>query len=250
MTDLLQGDFGNGRDNSKRLELLLAKLEQKDRLYEYNIPPTIKDFPESKLMDYLEEKYKDDNFVITNPEAIKKYAQSGDIVVKNGDYKEVNWRVKTGSKGKVKKVFENSLEIKFPNCRVKLRESDQLIVYGDGRFFGHDLVEEKPVTSIAVIKGYMVRYEGHPIESVKTFVPDGTKGVITAEYKGQYFITWVNTPNLKFEYPKNPCANHPDHSKPEKYFPAEDFKLIIPNGIDLSELVQEVGKELLREQEG
>ncbi len=90
---------------SPLMERLLKRLEQDDPLFAYNVPATIRTTSnEQELQAYVDKVYGTDTIEIIEPEEIAKYAQPGHVVMKRGEYKELNWRVENDEEGIVRKI--------------------------------------------------------------------------------------------------------------------------------------------------
>ncbi len=95
-------------------------------------------------------------------------------------------------------------------------------------------------------KKMKVKYIGEPIESVKSRVPHGTIGIIAWQKPEGYAIVWKRNENVQ-------CAFAPTYNygwQPQKYFTPQEFKLYVPNKINIPALVKEIENQRLQEMEG
>ena len=252
------------------LQRILKRLEERDEAFAYNVPPAIRNgIDDSNLHTYLNQVYGVERFTIEDPTEVAKYAKPGHMVEKKGEHKEVTWKVATNERGLVRKIKEDTLYIDFPNGKnVAMTVNDPLLVVGTESFWhttagGYDdkgwSSNPRPVREVRfdLHKKAVIQYTGEPLEGINTSVPDKTIGIIawatqdsgTGKEVHTYAVAWMDGPGVQCPFQR--VYKNSDYQEiPARLFSPEDLRLLIPNRINLTELINQVRDELLREKEG
>lgn len=238
---------------SRGLERLLAALKKQDRLFEHNVPSAIRTrYDDDSLLEYLEQTYTQEDFVVEGPDEIDRYARAGDRVIKRGDFiDEKKILVKPGDIGIVKEDdMRGRALVKFK--REKLELPYDSFTLEESTFFGTLLytLNNEPGNESRISYngrvGFKVKYTGEPILAKDVMViPDGSDGIIFANPIGRnpntgrehfygYAIAWASEPGMK-----NAHSNFYYHDTLRLRFhllSPEDIKLVVTNYINYQEL--------------
>ena len=231
-----------------QLEQLLKRLEQADRLFDYNMPPKIRNsYDDQALIEHLERTYKQSVFIVEEASEVAKYSQKGDWVLKKGLYEKVKDTLKKEEKGEVVGFENNLVTVKFDNnsCNWNIKLQDLLVTGMQGGWFQEDsFFDSTPAKDIrgGLQKHHRVTYTGNDITNYNYRVPDGTPGTIVdfwnkSKEKQVLFIIWHNNPGViqKWDY-----SYEGWYTRPTRFFNSEDIKLVVPNNVNLEKLKQEI----------
>ncbi len=261
-------------ERSPWLGKLLGQLRQQDRLFDYHCPPNIlADYDDAAMLAYLQQAYSKEFFVIENPAEINKYSWLGDRVAKKDDLKIPEWELKPGHPGVVKAASEKGdglVLVKFKKGEgfQKIEPqlwipANELLMYGDTSLLFHvswkgfirgslgNFPEyNQPLSTInspEKRRGFLVKYNGERRVQFKTFIPDGTEGIIfgrkLTQQGNNYAIAWANRPGLQFQYFSSTFQDGSTAWWPEYVMRSSDFRLIIPNTVPFAELLAKQRKE-------
>lgn len=239
----------------EKMSELLKRLQQEDRLFEYNVPVSLMDiFDDDDLIGHLQEKvYGRDKFVVENPEAIKKYAQTGDAVFKKGDFCTGKYVIKKGAFGIVRKVRKDgNVKVRFNDFGDLDVSQEDLLVTGRPATIPYHAENFDPPIKVEELKeqdsefGHLMKkhkviYDGEdkkPDDWVE--VPDGTPGLVIYVYEHwdmPLYIVWKDQPGVT----QNFVRYYEGHGvKPTKFYGCDEATLVIPNRIDFSQILDDV----------
>ena len=235
-----------------KLEQLLKRLEQADRLFDYNMPPKIRNsYDDQALIEHLERTYTQQIFMVEEASEVAKYSQKGDWVLKKGLYEDVSSTLKKEEKGEVVGFDNNRAIVKFDkkSCNWNIVLQD-LLVTGKkkvGQFWRDDTIDSFEPISAQDIQGglqkhHRVTYTGKDIIICNYRVPDGTPGTIVdfwknSNGKNRLFIICHNNPGVIQDWKYDTEGWYP---KPTMFFDSEEIKLLVPNNVNLEKPKQEI----------
>lgn len=239
---------------SEGLQRLLLRLEKEDRLFNYNVPPNIRDgYDDDSLVAHLEKTYKRTQFIIENPDEIAKYVQQGDRVVCKTDLSD--YAVKKGSKCRFKEIKGDKVIVKFENgTKVEVEPLDLFVVqegknpvsvleYSRKEIRRSMFIRDSGYTELkgleALTKKTELLYEGKPISGGRYTLPKGAEGLVVYKYRDKDLsIVFENKPGVKYEwwFSERGLGSY-------RYFKPEQLNLIVKNYIDYDKLQKECFSE-------
>ena len=226
--------------SGKTLERVLQHLQEKDGLFDYNVPEKMRDPKREDLQEFLLRTYLPRNFEITGEDSVKKYLRLYDFVEFNGNGPAFQYRfyIKPGMKGVIRRVDldrEHPLTVLWERCD-ELPEERELIHTGsDVSLLPSNIFQKQKVTSRVELLAEAA--PGRLVEPNSTYfaylyyLPVGTRGVVTQIDLSAKFPVRVVFGNTKGYVP-------PDGGVTDCRYGA--LKILRENRFDIRKLVKEL----------
>ncbi len=237
---------------SPGMQKLLERLQQEDRLFDYNVPPNIREnYGDGSLLQYLKETYSQQNFVVENAADVQKYLLWGDRVMKKGDFEKVNPRLPQGTRGVVENLKGGNdgtlpAGVNFFNYGRHEVYPSALLIYGKkGGWLRKDEQYAFPIKPEEIMgglqKGHLVEYTGKDFKEYEYLVPNGTLGIVNTIWSGLFAenpldIIWARGPGVRqIGYIYRDTRS----SRSKIFFSYDEVKLVVPNHINFQKLMDE-----------
>ncbi len=228
---------------SKGMQGLLSKLQEKDFMFDYNVPSNLRtELDDDALLEHLRRTYTKTEFVIEDPKYIVQYVHAGDVVVKRGAYREVRWAIRKGREGYVRAINGQNVEVSFYNgdgasLRSSIDVADLLVIGKEGGWKDTRFETPLPATTYAPFSlGLKVRYDcEQPIEELSVFIPDGSRAIVSRVKREK------DQPlEVLFERTRDQIGLYRYTDKPSfsRWWPTSDFTLVRRNSISFQDLYQ------------
>lgn len=243
-------------NRSNTIKKLLDVLSKKDQVFNYNVPPNLREsYDDDALLDHLERIYSQQTFVIEDEETIEKFAQKGTKVIAKKSISIHDGELNHNDSGIVTKVGDGKATVKINNKDWEI-ELINLKVTHKARLIGS--AKQLHSAKLAEVyegnlKGCLVRYEGDfKKANVLANIPVDTEGMIVYKHwgysdgnlfrDGNYWIIWENHPNViqpwtRFRY------HYENNFRPKAVYQVDSFKLVIPNNINFKGLYAKIDNQ-------
>lgn len=168
----------------KRVNAILADVKKDDPYFEYNVPVKfLSDATDDELLRHLEKVYSEEEFRISDPEYVKKYAKQADRVLKNGTSTIYTYHIKKGAKGEVVEKKGNLSSVSFDGLKRYIVVQDHLL---------NTLKEE------GWFRKERVQYLGEEpcVGEIIYQIPHGAEGIIGGLTKNGAHVLWENQGGL------------------------------------------------------
>lgn len=187
---------------SKEMEELLSRLRSGDSVYAHNVPQELLDeLDDNLLLEHLRNTYSQKEFIIDDPELIKKYmGNHGQMVIKKGNFNKTVYKLKRGAHGVVTKVLGEKSIVKFKEYGgFRVLNSDLVVCGRVGSFF--QKVKQYPATPASEFKlkrRDIVKYSGRHIYEINDRIPDGARGIVVHNWGSKGLdIAWIPQPGVR-----------------------------------------------------
>ncbi len=174
--------------SEKTLERVLQHLQEKDALFDHNVPKEMRDSKREDLQEFLVRKYLPRRFEIVEEEAVRKYIRVYDFVEFNYSGPDFKYKfyIKPGMKGIIKSVDlskEHPLTVLWEPCE-ELPEERELIHTGSDlsllstSIFQRQKANSKIELLAEAAPGRLVE-PNSTYFSYRYYLPVGTQGIVT-----------------------------------------------------------------------